>query len=106
MNKKGQTAIEALFLFVIVLTASIAIISFYSQTQEDTTALLIARAEVNNQLAEKKENTIIDSIQMTKSTLDTNINIKLSPIADLNKIALKNAIETKTAFKNIKINIE
>ncbi len=106
MNKKGQTAFEALFLFVIVLTGAIATISFYTQTQDDTSALLIARAEANRQLAEKKTNNIIEEIKMTKSTIDTNINIKLSPYIDLNKSAIKNAIEGKTSFKNVKINVE
>ncbi len=106
MNKKGQTAVEALFLFVIVLTAAIATVSLYSQTQDDTTALLIARAEANKQLAEKKTNNIIEEIRMTKSTVDTNINITLTPYIDLNKNAIKTAIESQTAFKNIKINIQ
>jgi uncharacterized protein (UPF0333 family) len=106
MNKKGQTAFEALFLFVIVLTAAVATISFYTQTQDDTTALLVARAEANKQLAEKKTNNIIEEIKMTKSAFDTNVNIKLTPYTDLNKSSIKNAIEGKTSYKNVKINVE
>lgn len=106
MDRRGQTAFEALFLFVIVTTAAVITLSLYTSISDDTTAMAIARSETNSQLAMQKDNTEINQISLIKTAQDVNVIITLSASADINTTPIQQSIAKRTAFKNITITIQ
>ncbi|MEI7961832.1 MAG: hypothetical protein WCI04_05870 [archaeon] len=104
MNHKGQTAFEALFVFIIVISSAIMLLSLYSSISEDTIALSTARAETNKQLAMQKTNIEIIDVNIKRIGGEVNIWINLSQNTTLDLTTIKESIKANTAFKNIKIN--
>lgn len=108
MNGRGQTAFEALFVFVIVITATIMITSLYIAISDDTTAISIARAETNRQLAMKTDNVEIQDINISRSTSGTLITINLSkPMPDdfLDQGQISQKIQAQTKLTQIGIQV-
>ena len=103
MNKGGQTAFETLFLFVILVSATIMILSVYLSINDDTNALAITRAEINEQIATKHDNIQILKIEISKNVNDTNILIKLSQPTELDITKIKQSILAKTSLKDVNI---
>jgi uncharacterized protein (UPF0333 family) len=106
MQKKGQVAFESIILMLVILTAAIAITSYYTQTHPDTLAISTAKTEALRQINLKNETTTIDYVQIIKTINDTNINIKTTPKTELDTTLIKKEIEKKTKYTNLIINLE
>ena len=105
MNNKGQTAFETILVFLIITTAAVLILTLYTSINDDTSAMSIARAETNKQLAMKNENIQIVKIEMSKSPADTNLDITLDKNTALDTSIIKDQIIARTTLKNLRINI-
>jgi uncharacterized protein (UPF0333 family) len=106
MEKKGQVAFESLILLLVILTAAIAILSYYTQIHPDTLAISAAKTEVLRQINLKNESITIDYVKMVKTTDDTNIKIKTTPKTVLDEALIQAEIEKNAKYTNLKINIE
>ena len=106
MNNRGQTAFEALFVFVVVISAAVALLSLYYSINDDTVALMTARAETNNQIAMQKTNAEILRLDLQKNGTDANITIELSEKINLDKTAISKSIAANTSFKNILVKVQ
>lgn len=106
MNKNGQTAFETLVLFVVVASVAIVTLSLYTSINDDTTAMQIARAQTNKQLAIINENIQISKIELSKTSTNTTVKILLTQNTTLDTTAIKEAILAKTTIKNLTITVQ
>ncbi len=111
--KKGQTSFEYLFIVIIVITATIWIISYYLETHDTTIAVTIAKDELISQMNSGKYVGVITKINPINETcvgcLMLDVEIKPNGKSSYPQVFDFNSIEQKiienTNFRNIDFNI-
>ena len=105
--KRGQAAIESLFIFLVILSSAIFITSLYLQTNTETTIYSIARNELVNQANAKDSMILIQKLSFDNQTKI--ISVQTTPTTlndddfDLSEIELQVLSATNTDI-DIKIN--
>ena len=110
---KGQTAVEALFLLLIIITSTIIIIGLYAQTSDGTTGISIVRTQMNSLASSMDDLVLIKKVFLNRLTDGTNVFVIITDpsnltkddfgIENLNKISAK--VMQSTNLENIEYSI-
>lgn len=110
---KGQTAVESLFLLLLIITSTIFIIGLYSPTHDGTVGISIVRTEITSLANSMEEIVLIKNVSLDKlPNGDTIFVIRTDPktlkkndfgITNFDKITAK--VMESTRLTNIDYNI-
>ena len=104
----GQVSIEALLLALIILTMSIAVLSYYTSIQNSSTAMELLKAHVLGQLGGLDGAAFIEKIDYSTSGSAIILNLHVKGTVTRGALDLNGAedlIEEKTDFEDAEIKL-
>ena len=107
---KGQTSFEALFILLIIISATITITTYYIQTSDVTVATALVRNDLTTQVNSFKDPTFVSRVNITlNSTQDANVEIETNPTtvrpADFNWVGLNSTVLRSTNIKSLSVKV-